>query len=391
MSDDLRRALVEWKMLDGELAPQTPLGELESHWYKGQSFHVLPPKSDLRGAGIESVLEGWRPPGPIIHADSRVLAFGSCFASHFILWLGDHGFNRSVADSPYNMLLRYGFAFENVPVIAQQFRWAFGQFDASRALWVDRDKTLVQATDENRRAVRESLEQADVLILTLGLSEIWYDSVTMEPLWRALPSQHFDEQRHAFRVLDVRETVAALDEVDALVRQFLPRLKVIFTVSPVRLRATFRPVSAVTANSASKAILRAAVDQFLRERPDRVNETYFYFPSYELVTEVFRDPFLEDNRHVYQSVVDRVLAVFARAYTSLPPDETIPEQYLVDRELQDKIAELERRVTELQKICDERQAVIDELDRAARERLELIQRLDALCQQYQRQLSAPSG
>jgi hypothetical protein len=46
-------------------------------------------------------------------------------------------------------------------------------------------------------------------------------------------------------------------------------------------------------------------------------------------------------------------------------------------ELLARIAELEERVVSMQEICDQRQEVIVGLDRAARERLDLIHRLDA--------------
>jgi GSCFA family len=343
----------------------------------------------MRGRGIEGVLEGWKPSAPLIDADTKVVAFGSCFASHFVLWLGDHGFNRGARTSPYDMLLRYGFAFENVPVVAQQFRWAFGEFDGSRALWIDHDKQLVEATEEQRRSVRTTLEDADVLILTLGLSEVWYDTITGEPLWRAIPARYFDERRHDFRVLTVAETAASLQEIHRLREQFLPRLKIIFTVSPVRLRATFRPISALTANAASKAILRAALDEFLRAHEDSLGKTYFYFPSYELVTDAAREPFTRDNRHLYQSVVDRTLALFTRFYTSLPAgaatrDDAPPEPHVEGLELMETIHELEASNAQLQAVCDERQRVIEELDRAARERLALIERLTVQCDDYRR-------
>jgi len=62
----------------------------------------------------------------------------------------------------------------------------------------------------------------------------------------------------------VTETRSALEEIDSIRRQYLPKTKIVYTISPVRLRATFRPISALTANSASKAILRAGLDEFLR-------------------------------------------------------------------------------------------------------------------------------
>ena len=102
------------------------------------------------------------------------------------------------------------------------------------------------------------------------------------------------------------ETVACLREVEAIRATHLPRLKMIFTVSAVQLQATLRPISVVTANSASKAVIRAALDAFLRALPGDPGRTLFYFPSYELVTEI--EP---------PSTPEQVVAVFARTYTSL--------------------------------------------------------------------------
>jgi hypothetical protein len=52
-------------------------------WYKGSDFHILPSVADLRRDGPEAVLAGWKPPAPIIHADTKLFAMGSCFAAHF--------------------------------------------------------------------------------------------------------------------------------------------------------------------------------------------------------------------------------------------------------------------------------------------------------------------
>jgi hypothetical protein len=386
--DDARRALQQFKLDPGTMAPQADVGSPDL--YRRVKFNILPPKHELRGHAAEAVLEGWKPAAPIIDAGSRVVAFGSCFASNFVLWMGDHGFNRGTARSPYEMWLRLGFSFENVPVIAQQFRWAFGEFDSRHALWFDRAKQPVDATEDRRLELRALLEDADVLILTLGLSEIWYDDATGEPLWRALPTHVFDEARHRFRVLTVAETTFSLEEIHRLHQQFLPRLKIIFTVSPIRLRATFRPVSAVTANSASKAILRAALDEFLRSHPAELGRTYFYFPSYELVTDVAPEPFMRDGRHIYPSVVDRTLALFTRHYTSLPAVPSSSARAEQDDEdprtasLLETVRRLEASNAELQEVCDERQRVIRELDVAARERLALVEQLSAQCEEYRR-------
>jgi hypothetical protein len=184
-------------------------------------------------------------------------------------------------------------------------------------------------------------------------------------------------------------------------------MKIVFTVSPVRLTATFRPVSAISANSVSKAILRAALDEFLRERQESVNRDLFYFPSYEIVHDFFRDPFEEDNRHVTGFVAGQVVRTFARHFCDpemlrdakqAPATGSQKLDIFLDfageeardvrrDEMAARVAELERQIAELQGVCDARQKVIDELDHAARERLALVERLHAECAALQEQMA----
>ena len=66
------------------------------------------------------------PPDPVICPGTRVMAMGSCFASHFIDGLARNGYQQPGSE-PLLSLARN--PFENIAVIAQQFRWAFGKVD----------------------------------------------------------------------------------------------------------------------------------------------------------------------------------------------------------------------------------------------------------------------
>ncbi len=391
---DYREALVDWTTADHLVQPENI-----AKWHKGTQYHHLPTKQQLREQGPAAVAEGWLPDGPIISPDTRVLAVGSCFARYFTLWLAENGFNRAFRHSPYNAMLHFNSDFESAAVIAQQFRWAFDELDPAALLWIDKNRRLVAATDEGKQEVRATLEQTDVLILTLGLSEIWYDKVSGEPLWRALTEDKFDPDRHVFRVETVAQTIEWLEAIERIRAAHLPRLKIVFTVSPVPLKTTFRPVSAVTANTASKAILRAALDEFLRRHEAQLGETLFYFPSYELVTQYFVDPFREDNRHLTTAVPAVIIALFVEKYCRGVGTTPQATESLADfaagrvlgrvmrhvaiaaegesRELLVRIGDLEEDVGELQRICDERQVVIDELKHAADERLALLEQVHA--------------
>lgn len=391
---DYKNSLVNW---DSPLNVVTP--DNIAHWHKGGVYHQFPDKKALREEGAALISEGWLPKNPLIGRDTRVLAIGSCFARNFTLWLAEHGFNRSFPESPYNALLRFNADFESPAVIAQQFRWAFDELDAESLLWIDKNRNLVAATEEGKREVRATLEQVEVLVLTLGLSEVWYDKSSGEPLWRALTQDTFDPERHVFRVETMAQTLEWLDAIERIRKKHLPSLKIIFTVSPIPLKTTFRPISAISANSVSKAILRAAVDEFLRRNASLFNDSLFYFPSYEFVSNYFVDPFREDNRHLAPIVPGTIISFFVRHFCEVDAVvrtdprslETLPggkmldrvlkhsaiaSEGALDRELLARIAELEDDVAELQGICDARQCVIDELKYAADERLRIIEELD---------------
>lgn len=390
-----RRALIQWYPDESYVRP----GNM-ARWHKGATYRRVPDKTQLSALGMDALGDGWLPAEPLITPETRVLAIGSCFARYFILWLAEHGFNKATPQSPYNALLRFGVALESPAVIAQQFRWAFGELDDKEVLWIGKDKNIFEATEERRQLARDTLLETEVLLLTLGLSEVWYDRVTGEPLWRALTEDQFDPERHVFRVETMAQTLHWLETIERLRAQYVPNMTIIFTVSPVRLAETFRPVSALTANSASKAIVRAALDEFLRNHQDGSHRHLFYFPSYELVTDYFVDPYEHDNRHISSTVAAGIIRYFVAYYCSADMIERsgrslndldgagqdlerfIQQSRIAGTDLRSgallaRIAELEGKVVDLQKICDERQEVIVGLDQAARERLDLIHRLDA--------------
>jgi hypothetical protein len=117
------------------------------------------------------------------------------------------------------------------------------------------------------------------------------------------------------------------------------------------------------------------------------------------VANYFIDPYEHDNRHVSATVAAGIISYFVRHYCSAEMIERTGrslrdldvtghlEEFIQQSrttstdprsgELLARIAVLEGMVVALQKVCDERQEVIVGLDRTARERLELIHRLDA--------------
>jgi hypothetical protein len=286
-------------------------------WYRGEHTNYSPTKVNLfeQDAIEKYILKGWLPEGAFISKSTPVVAFGSCFAENISKYLRQRGFNilgKGLDRNAY--IIRCGEGIVNTFAIRQQFEWGFEGRQFKEGLWRDKAGQLLRPEAEVQDETLKIFQASDVFILTLGLSEVWYDKITGEVFWRAIPTDAFDAERHGFRVSTVAENLDNLRVIVDLIHRHRPSARVILTLSPVPLAATFRPVSCVSANSVSKAVLRVAVDELMREKAG--DKQLFYFPSYEIVTTFFRDPYRLDNRHIRSDVVETIMETFARHYVA---------------------------------------------------------------------------
>lgn len=280
-----------------------------------------------------------------LRGDERVFCVGSCFARSIENALSRLGFevlsmmpdlprspNRDRSDR--GMFNKY-----NVATILNELRWAFGEGPPYR------HEDVLIAPPGNRllqdyqlagpgyseepgfaRAFREGfnrafarIREADVVVLTLGLSEVWFDRASGLYL-NAAPMEHLVAAypgRYELHVLDMAETLRQLEEIDRLlVAHLKPGFRLMVTVSPVPLWSTFRAQDVLTANSYSKSVLRAAVDPFLATRPHAS-----YFPSFEFAQ--LSNPLAvwsrEDFRHVDPHFVDYIMQSVLMQYGGRDP------------------------------------------------------------------------
>jgi hypothetical protein len=289
--------------------------KISGTWYRGENCNFHPARENLSeiDAVAKYVGQGWFPSQPFITKKDYITAFGSCFAHHVTKYLKDNRYRVFGDDMPVNSyVIRCGEGMVNTAVIAQQFRWAYDEIEFDQALWHDKEGNASEYLTEVRLNTRRIFDQTDVFIVTLGLSEVWYDKQSGEIFWRSIPRNVYDPSRHGFKILNVSENKSNLEIIYNRIRTRRPKATVIFTLSPVPLVATFRPVSCITANSVSKAILRVAVDEFMREHSDK---DLYYFPSYEIVQDFYReDAFGDDLRHVRPEVVKTIMTTFHHGF-----------------------------------------------------------------------------
>lgn len=153
------------------------------------------------------------------------------------------------------------------------------------------------------RLYREGLAAADVVVITLGLVEAWYDAEDDIYLNEAPPHPFIKSSgdRFEFHQLGVSECQRMVFElIERLVES--GRRKVVLTVSPVPLQVTFAGGDAVMRNSYSKSVLRVVAELASQAFAD-----VDYFPSYEIITASGLRSFGEDNVHVRPRVVANVV------------------------------------------------------------------------------------
>ena len=176
----------------------------------------------------------------------------------------------------------------------------------------------------------------------MGLTEGWrskIDGATF-PLAPGVAAGQFDPSTHEFVNFSARETVEDLEIFLRRLRGVNPGARIILTVSPVPLIATYEPRHVLVSTTYSKAALRVAAEEVASGKHDVA-----YFPSYEIITGSFnRGAYFDtDLRSVRQEGVDHVMSLFLRHYTSrlLDPDT------VTDASLEEM-----RRLSDI--VCDEK-------------------------------------
>lgn len=277
----------------------------------------------------------------------KIFTIGSCFARNIEAELARRGFAIPMRDlfrvGPFaglgnEIVNNYG-----TPSIFNELAWAFGEepFDEASEFVELSDGRFVDlhiansvrpgALDEvrvRRAALLEATRQlagCRVLVMTLGLVELWFDTRSGRYLNTApLPMiLHRWPDRFELHVLSFDEAHGYLRRaLDIAARHARPDLRVILTVSPVPMFATHRRADVLVANGYSKAVLRAVAEHVWMEDA-RVS----YFPSFESVTlSDRRVAWADDLVHVTPEIVALNVGRMVDAFTGAanPGDERLP-------------------------------------------------------------------
>lgn len=227
-------------------------------------------------------------PEPIGYKD-KLLLIGSCFTEHIGNALEELKFY--VLQNPNGILFDPASVCKSLTSYIQNKQYKEDDLFRLNEVWHSWQHhsrfsnmsatEAVQVINASQQKAHAFLKEADWIIITLGssfsyrLTELANNKAGegVANCHRA-PGQWFTKH-----LLSIDETITMLDNTYHQLLQFNPKLKIIFTVSPVRhIR------DGVVENNRSKSRLIESVHHMVNKF-DRL----YYFPAYELVIDVLRD------------------------------------------------------------------------------------------------------
>lgn len=179
-----------------------------------------------------------------------------------------------------------------------------------RRMFARSPEDLAAVTAAIDQDIRTGMADADLIILTLGLTEVWR-KVDNGRISCAEPGycSGGGKTETTFHASTFAENLDNIRTAVLLLNEHFGRKQLVVTTSPVPLGRTFRPLDVAVANMESKSILRAVAGAVAAEF-DNVT----YFPSYELCAtdpSAFR---LDDGRHVRPEKVDQIMSLFVASH-----------------------------------------------------------------------------
>jgi hypothetical protein len=157
--------------------------------------------------------------------------------------------------------------------------------------------------NERIRRSSDFLKKADFLFITFGTARVfeWKDTGQVVSNCHKIPADKFTR-----RLLSPKEITGMFSTLIDELTSFNPRLKIVFTVSPVR-----HWKDGAIGNQTSKATLLLAI----RNLNEHFSDTR-YFPAYEIMMDDLRDYryYAEDMIHLNKTAIDYIWEKFENTF-----------------------------------------------------------------------------
>lgn len=262
-----------------------------------------------------------------------ILLLGSCFSENIGKHLQNARFRVSV--NPNGILFNPQSIFHCIKNALQNKKTEnsfvlqrdnlFYSYNHHTSFHASTEKDLLNRLDAITEITHQTLKSADVLVITFGTAFHYkhkeFDQTVAN--CHKQPGPTFEK-----KILEVDEIITTYTSLIQELITVNPKLKIIFTVSPVKYLK-----DGIVENNLSKSILLLSIHKLIRLFPENS-----YFPSFELVNDDLRDYrfYKEDMAHPNQQAIDYVWEKFSECYFD-------PETKEVNLEIQKLNAALNHR------------------------------------------------
>lgn len=265
-----------------------------------------------------------------IRYSERIMLWGSCFAENIGNLLTENKFRCDV--NPFGILynpLSIAEALKQVVMGKQYQADDLFQADGLWHSWMHHSQ--FSATDssiclslinERLRRASEELPVTGWLIVTWGTAYVY----SLKENRQVVGNCHKQKERiFERRLLRTSEIVADWLALLTEIRSINPKLKVLFTVSPVR-----HTKDGMHGNQLSKSTLLLAISELCEKCPD-----CYYFPAYEIVMDELRDYrfYADDMIHVSPKSVEYIWKCFGECYFRSDTQEIMEDWQDIQRGL----------------------------------------------------------
>ena len=280
-----------------------------------------------------------------ISTNAKIATAGSCFAQHISRHLKKNGYNVLDVEPPppglpEHLHQNFGFSmysarYGNIYTVRQLLQLAqeaADEWSPQNYIWEKDGKFYdalrpavepegLESPEEvaghrqfHISRVKELFKSLDLIIFTLGLTEMWVhkESGTVYPTAPGTIAGNFDEKVFEFQNPDFGLISNDMKEFIQVLRRIRGgrNFKMILTVSPVPLTATASGRHVLASNVYSKSTLRAIAGLWA-DKP-----FIDYFPSYEIVTNprMHSVAFADNLRSVRDETVENVMRHFFKEH-----------------------------------------------------------------------------
>lgn len=282
-----------------------------------------------------------------IDYQSKLAFFGSCFADNISLRFAERKFH--VLANPLGVIYNPLSIENQIGKIAGEMRDE-NSLAESWNLWDAQGSFSEEALGKVVAETLDFLKTADVVFITLGSAFVYFLKETGKAVCNChkQPAELFER-----RLISVDEAADALRGAVAALRKINSKIRIVFTVSPLR-----HLNDGAHGNNLSKSTLHLAVEKVLQESVQNgLRENFVsYFPSYEIVMDELRDYrfYAEDMTHLTKVAEDYI---FERMLDTYCDETTIANTKLVEKYMKTvnhrivdpsspKVAELNQQIAE---------------------------------------------